>query len=423
MDYLAEVTMSILQKQRARDPARGYARDFIPVMGEILPLCIDKGIRVIANAGGVNLLACREAVLEVARRAGLAGRARVAVVTGDDILDRLPELLAAGHTLRNLDTGAPLAEIADRIESANVYIGAHPIVRALAEGATVVITGRSTDTALTYAPLIHEFGWAPDAYDVLAAGVVAGHINECGAQATGGNAMADWESIPDLADVGHPIIEATADGSFVVTKHRGTGGRVSVATVTEQLLYEIGDPRAYITPDVIADFTTVRLDDEGADRVRVSGITGRPPTPTLKASIAYRDGYKALGTLVYGWPDAVAKARAADAILRERLDRAGARLDGIRTEFLGWNATHGPLTPTRAQDVPEVQLRIAVRSRLREPVELFTRQVQALILSGPPGVTGFSGGRPAVQDVIAYWPALIDRRAIEPGLRVEVTAA
>lgn len=423
MDYLAEVTMSILQKQRARDPAQGYARDFIPLMGEILPICVAKGIRVIANAGGVNLPGCRDAVLDVARRAGLAGRARVAIVTGDDILDRVPALLAAGHPLQNLDTGVPLSDIADRIESANVYIGAHPIVDALAQGATVVVTGRSTDTALTYGPLIHEFGWARNAYDAVAAGVVAGHINECGAQTTGGNSMADWETIPDLSDIGHPIIEAAADGSFVVTKHPGSGGRISTATVTEQLLYEIGDPRSYTTPDVVADFTTIQLDDDGVDRVRVSAVAGRAPTPTLKASIAYRDGYKALGTLVYGWPDAVRKARAADAILRARLDRAGVCFDGMRTELLGWNATHGALTPVAASEVPEVQLRIAVRSRTRDPVEEFARQVQALILSGPPGVTGFFGGRPAVQEVVAYWPALIDRRAIEPGLHVEVSTA
>ena len=423
LDYLAEVTMSILQKQRSRDPSQGYARDFVPLMGEILPDCAEKGIRVIANAGGVNLPACRDAVLEEARKAGLGEKVKVAVVVGDDILERLPELIARGHALHNMDTGEPLETVLDRVQSANAYIGARPIVEALERGATVVITGRSTDTALTYAPMLYSFGWAPDAYDCLAAGVVAGHINECGAQASGGNCLADWETIPDLADVGFPIIEAYPDGRFIVTKHEGTGGRVSRETVTEQLLYELGDPREYITPDVIADFSTIRLEDLGDDRVRVSGVKGRPPTDKLKVSISYHAGYKAVGTLVYGWPDPVKKATAADRILRERLDRLGLRFDEVRTELVGWNATHGPLAGPPPPDLPEVQLRVAVRGQDRAAIERFTREIAPLILTGPPTVTGFAGGRPRVQEIVAFWPALIDRREIEPALRVEVTAA
>ncbi|HEX7119388.1 MAG TPA: acyclic terpene utilization AtuA family protein [Longimicrobiales bacterium] len=423
LDYLAEVTMSILQKQRSRDPAQGYARDFVPLMGEILPDCVEKDIRVLANAGGVNLAACRDAVLEQARKAGLAGKVRVGVVHGDDILDRLEDLIARGHELRSMDTGRPLTDVLDRIRSANAYIGARPMVEALERGATVVITGRSTDTALTYAPMMHAFGWAPDAYDRLAAGVVAGHINECGAQASGGNCLLDWESIPDLADVGFPIIEASPDGSFVVTKHEGTGGRVSIATVTEQLVYEMGDPREYITPDVVADFTTIRLEQAGPDRVRVHGVKGAAPTDKLKVSISYGAGYKAVGTLVYAWPDAVEKARAADRILRNRLERMGLRFDEIRTEFVGWNATHGPLAGPPPADLPEVQLRVAVRAAERAPVERFTREIAPLILTGPPSVTGFAGGRPKVEEVVAFWPALIDRREIEPMLRVEVVEA
>ncbi len=423
LDYLAEVTMSILQKQRARDPAQGYARDFVPLMGRILPDCVERGIRVVANAGGVNVEGCRDAVLAEARRAGLAGRVRVAAIIGDDILDRLPDLIARGHALRNMDTGEPLEPVLDRVESANAYIGAAPIVDALDRDATVVITGRSTDTALTYAPMIQSFGWAPDAWDRIAAGVVAGHINECGAQATGGNCLYDWESIPDLADVGFPIIEAAADGSFVVTKHDGTGGRVGIETVTEQLVYEMGDPHEYITPDVIADFTTIRLEQAGPDRVRVHGVRGRPRTDMLKVSIAFHTGYKAVGTLVYGWPDPVAKAQAADRILRKRLERLGLSFDEIRTELVGWNAAHGPLAGPPPADLPEVELRVAVRGAERGSVERFTRELAPLILTGPPTVTGFAGGRPRVQEVVAYWPALIDRREIEPNLRVEVTEA
>jgi hypothetical protein len=423
LDYLAEVTMSIMQKQRSRDPSQGYARDFVPLMSEILPDCVEKNIRVVANAGGVNTDACADAVLAAARKAGLAGRARVGHVSGDDIMQRLEDLVDRGHELRNMETGAPLADVLDRIQSANAYIGAQPIIAALNRGAHVVITGRSTDTALTYAPMMHAFGWASDSWDQLAAGVVAGHINECGAQASGGNSLVAWRQIEDLSDVGYPIIEAYPDGTFVVTKHAGTGGLVSVPVVAEQILYEMGDPRTYITPDVVADFTSIQLQDEGADRVRVHGIRGRPATDKLKVSISYSAGYKAVGTLVYSWPDAVDKARMADRVLRERLDRMGARFDEICTEFVGWNSTHGHLAGPASADMPEVELRVAVRGQDRSAVEAFTREIAPLILTGPPTVTGFAGGRPRVQDIVAYWPALIDRTEIEPNLRVEVREA
>ena len=425
MDYLAEVTMSILQKQRARDPSQGYARDFIPLMEELFPDLLAKGIRVVTNAGGVNLEGCRDALLAAARKtAGKSEeRARIGIVLGDDLMGRLEQLVEEGHELRHMETGQPLSDVLGRVASANAYIGAGPIIEALDRGATVVVTGRSTDTALTYAPMIHTFGWAPDQWDRLAAGVVAGHINECGAQATGGNCLIDWESIPDLADVGYPIIEAGPDGSFVVTKHEGTGGRVNPATVKEQLLYEMGDPKEYITPDVVADFTTIRLEDAGENRVRVTGVKGRPRTDRLKVSIAYQDGWKAVGTLVYAWPDAVKKARAADRVLRERLYRMGLRFDEIRTEFVGWNSTHGHLAGPPPDDLPEVELRVAVRASEREPVERFTREIAPLILTGPPSVTGFAGGRPRVQEIMAFWPALIDRDVIESDLRVEVTEA
>jgi hypothetical protein len=415
--------MSIMQKQRSRDPAQGYARDFVPLMAEILPDCAAKGIRVVANAGGVNAPGCRDAVLEAARRVGLAGKVRIGMVTGDDIMDRLDELIGAGHALRNMETGRPLADVRDRIQSANAYIGARPIVEALRGGATVVITGRSTDTALTYAPMMHEFGWAEDDVDRIAAGVVAGHINECGAQASGGNSLFDWRNVQNLADVGYPIIEAYPDGSFVVTKHDGTGGCVTRPVVTEQLLYELGDPRDYITPDVVADFSTIRLEDDGPDRVRVHGVRGGPRTDKLKVSISYTAGWKAVGTLVYGWPDPVEKAQLADRVLRERLDRLGIRLDEIRTEFVGWNSTHGALAGPPPADLPEVELRVAVRSEDRKAVDAFAREIAPLILSGPPTVTGFAGGRPKSQEIVAYWPALIDREPIESRLQVEVTEA
>jgi hypothetical protein len=413
LDYLAEVTMSILQKQKERDPSLGYARDFVGAMESVFPAVAERGVRVVANAGGVNPTACASAVDAAARKHGVAENIRIGVVTGDDLLPRIDELISKGHALANMETGEPLSVIRDRVLSANAYLGARPIVEALQLGANVVITGRSTDTALTMAPLMHEFKWKVDDWNRLAAGIIAGHIIECGAQCSGGNCLFDWRSIPDLTDVGYPIVEAREDGTFYITKHPNTGGRISRHTVIEQLVYEMGDPRDYITPDVIADFTSIKVDDAGVDRVLVHGITGKPPTDKLKVSIAYRAGFKALGTLVYAWPDAIDKARVADRVLRGRLDRLGLHFDEIHTEFLGANATHGRLAG-EGRDAPEVQLRIGVRAEERAPVERFTREIAPLVLNGPPSVTGFAGGRPKTEEVVAYWPALIDKREISP---------
>ncbi len=420
LDYLAEITMSILQKQRSRDPRAGYARDFVEMLERGLPDIVRRDIKVVANAGGVNPQACRAAIAEVARRAGVDGRVRVGVVAGDDILACLDEMLAAGIELRNLDTGEPLAGIRDRVQSANVYFGAFPIAEALDRGAQLVVTGRCTDTGLVLGPMVHEFGWARDDWDRLAAGTIAGHTVECGAQCTGGNCQLDWDRIPALADIGYPVAEAEPDGTFVITKHASTGGRVSVATVTEQLLYEMGDPRCYITPDCIADFTTIRLEPDGEDRVRFSGIRGRPATELYKVSISYSAGFKAVGTLVYTWPDAYRKARAADGILRERLNRLGLRFDGVHTEFVGVNACHGPLLAGEpAAQIAEVGVRVAVRSSDRAAVERFTKEIAPLALNGPPAVTGLGSGRPKVEEIVAYWPALIPKSAVAPQVTVE----
>jgi hypothetical protein len=418
MDYLAEVTMSILQKQRSRDPSLGYARDFPPLVERLLPQLVAGGVRVISNAGGVNPRACAEAVLAAARKAGFAGRVRVGIVTGDDLLASLDSLAARGHGLANLETGRPLAEVRGRVQSANAYLGASPVVEALRRGATIVITGRVTDTGLTLAPMIHEFGWAADAWDLLAAGTVAGHIIECGAQCTGGNCLLDWERIPHLEDPGYPIVEMRADGEFTVTKHPGTGGRVWVPGITEQLLYEMGDPRSYITPDCIADFTTIQLRQDGKDHVQVRGVRGRPATDSLKVSVSYLYGYKAVGTLVYAWPDAYAKARRADRILRSRLARLGLAFEEILSEYVGVNATHGRLAGAPSPDLAEVEWRVGVRARPRAPVERFTREIAPLILNGPPSVTGFAGGRPKVEEIVAYWPALIPKSEVIPVVEV-----
>jgi hypothetical protein len=406
LDYLAEVTMSILQKQKDSDPQLGYARDFPPLIGRIAKRMVERNVAVIANAGGVNPMACARAVLRAAP--GL----KVAVVAGDDIFPRLDELIAKGRELRDMDTGQPLSTIRSRVLSANAYIGAFPLAEALAAGAQVVIAGRCTDTALALAPMIHRFGWSDQDWDKLAAGTIAGHIVECGAQCTGGNSQVDWQNIADMTNIGYPIIEAEPDGSFTITKHTGTGGRVHSDILKEQLLYELGDPRNYITPDCVADFTSIRLKDVGPDRVRVFGIRGGPRPEMLKVSISYANGWKAIGTLVYSWPQAIEKARAADAIVRRRLADLGLAFDEIHTELLGVNACHGPVAPP-VTDPPEVQLRIGARGQHKQAVERFTRELIPLVLNGPPGGTGFGEGKPSVREIVAYWPALIPRDEIQ----------
>ena len=443
LDYLAEVTMSILQKQRARDPQAGYARDFVSLMREILPDCVDKSIKVLSNAGGVNVEGCASSISAAARELGLQGKVRIGVITGDDVLDKLDGWLGQGIEINSMDTGESLASIRDRVQSANVYLGAGPLVEALGKDANVIVGGRLTDTGLTLAPLVYEFGWSFDDWDKISAGTIAGHIIECGAQSSGGNCQYDWQSIPDMANIGFPIVEASPDGSFIVTKHEGTGGRVSVQSVKEQLLYEMGDPHEYITPDVVADFASIQLEDAGKDRVRVFGITGRPKTDFYKVSIAYSAGWKSVGTLVYAWPDAFEKAQAADRILRERLNNLGLEFDVTLTEFVGVNATHAHLAMpanvdsgrdvgnasssspvtfhSSPSDIPEVQLRVGVRGQRKADVERFTKEIAPLILTGPPGVTGFAGGRPKVEEIMAYFPALIPKSLIET--KVEIMEA
>lgn len=421
LDYLAEITMSILQKQRARDPRAGYAHDFPGLIKRGAKEIVEHGVKVVANAGGINPEACREAVLAVLKANGYGGRIKVGTVTGDDIMPYLDEFLGRGIELKNLDTGQPLSAVRSSVLSANVYFGAFPIAEALCQGAGIVITGRCNDAALTLGPMIREFGWKADDWDRLSAGTIAGHTIECGAQCTGGNCQVDWETMPDYAGIGYPIIEAEADGTFVITKHPGTGGRVSVASVTEQLLYEIGDPRNYITPDCIADFNTIQLKQQAPDRVRFSDIQGRPATELYKVSISYSAGHKAVGTLVYAWPDAYKKARAADRILRERMDRMGLKFDAVRSEFVGVNACHGDMAGEPSPDIAEVVLRLAVRSMDKTSVERFTRELAPIALNGPPSVTGLGHGRAKVEEIVAYWPALLPKNLVAP--QVSVTQA
>ncbi|HEX7124393.1 MAG TPA: acyclic terpene utilization AtuA family protein [Thermodesulfobacteriota bacterium] len=408
MDYLAEVTMAILQKQRQRDPRAGYARDFLVQLREVLAPCVERGVRIITNAGGVNPLACRDAVEALARDLGLADRVRVGVVLGDDIAGDLDRLIAAGEPLAHVETGRPLAEVRPRVLSANVYLGAAPIVAALELGANVVVAGRVTDTAVTLAPMIHEFGWAADDWDRLAAGIIAGHLIECGTQCTGGN-FTDWQTVPTFADLGYPLVEAYADGTFVVTKHPGTGGLVSVRTVSEQLLYEMGAP-AYVSPDCVAHFDSARLAPDGPDRVRVSGVRGGPAPERLKVSIGYARGYRAFGRLMISGPDALAKARKTAEIFWAAAGGEGLYEEAV-TQYVGWDACHPPLA---GEPPGEVLLQVAVRDRDERKIERhFSPQLVPRVLGAVPGITYLADqGRPRASEVVGYWPALVARNQV-----------
>ena len=408
MDYLAEVTMAILQKQRQRKPEAGYATDFVAQLRDVLPTCVDRGIKVISNAGGVNPLACKAAVEKLAEELGVADGVRVGVVLGDDIYGNLDELIAGGETLANMDTGRPLSDERANVLSANVYLGAAPVVRALELGANVVITGRVTDTGVTLAPMIHEFGWAADDWNRLAAGIVAGHIIECGTQCTGGN-FTDWHKVKSYSNLGFPLVEVLPDGTFTVTKHPGTGGLVSVHTISEQLLYEMGAPQ-YLAPDCIARFDSIRLTQDGPDRVKVAGIVGEPPPEKLKVSVSFSHGYRAFGRLVVTGPDALAKAEKVAQLVWE--SAGGTDLyEDTATQFLAWNATHPPLTDSEPS---EIMVQLAVRDSDANKINnRFGVQVVPRVLGSVPGITVLADqGRPRASDVVGYWPALIDRSSV-----------
>jgi hypothetical protein len=395
-DYLAETTMAILAAMRAKNPELGYATDFVDIaMRTTLRDIAARGIKVVSNAGGINPKGCAAALETLVRELGV--ELKIAVVEGDDVSALLPELRAAG--VRDMFSGEKLPE---RILSANAYLGALPIAKALAEGADVVITGRCVDSAVTLGPLIHEFGWATDDYNRLAAGSLAGHIVECGCQATGG-LFTDWQRVEDWANIGYPIVECFPDGRFVVTKPPDTGGLIDPAAVAEQLLYEIGDPAAYMLPDVVCDFRHVRIEREVSDRVMVSGARGLPPTDTYKVSATYADGYRSSGTLVIVGIDAVAKARrTGEAILaRTRsIFRALNIADYSATniEVIGAETLYGP--HARGAPSREVMLRVTVNHADRKALEIFGREIAPAGTSWSPGTTGPAGARPQASPLI-----------------------
>jgi hypothetical protein len=421
-DALAELTMAILQKDRLRDPSAGFARDLPDFMRALLPRTRDAGIRVITNAGGVNPEAAAAAVAGVARELGV-GDLRVATVTGDDITARIDELRARGVDLRNIDTGADVAAIRDRVVFAVAYLGARPIVEALERGADVVVTGRVADASLFVAPMVHELGWRWDDWDRLAAGVVLGHLMECSGQATGGNFSGDWWNIPDLDRVGYPVCEMSEDGTAVLSKPPGTGGRVSVETVAEQLLYEVLDPRAYLNPDVVADFTSVRLAQAGPDAVAVTGVSGSARPEQLKAIIGHLDGWLGTASIGYSWPHALAKARHAATLIDRLAERAGVVPEEQVTEFIGVDSLHGDAADlSDAGEANEVILRVAGRFASEAQARRFPRLGIPLALNGPPFIGGGVAPQPA-RALLGVWPTLVPREAVEGSVSVAVRPA
>jgi hypothetical protein len=417
LEYLAELTLSILARVREKDPSQGYANDFITVLKSLCPaLAVQPQLRIVTNAGGMNPRSCARSAAAVLAAAGL-GDTSIGVVTGDDLLARLPEILAAGCPLTNLDTGEPFSQSAAQasIVSANVYLGAKPIAEALGAGARIVITGRVADASLTVGPAVHEFGWAGGDWNRLAGASVAGHLIECGAQATGG-LYRHWQNL-DLANVGYPIAELSDDGATVITKPANSGGAVNRHTIAEQLVYEIGDPVHYLTPDVDVDFTTVTLAEIAPDRVAVRGAVGRPAPDTLKVSLAYRAGFMASGQLLVYGRDCIQKAEACGRIILNRVAAAGFTLEATNIELLGEGAgvpgLHSP-----SADLTEVTLRVSARAYDRDAVDRFAAEFAPLITSGPPGLAGYAAGRPAVRPVFAYWPTLIPRDLVTPQLEI-----
>lgn len=414
-DYLAEITMSLLARARAKDPAAGYAADFVEVIAALAPEIARRGIKVVANAGGVNPRACQAALQ--ARLAAQGVRLRTGVVLGDDLLAQAESLRAQG--VREMYSGDAFPA---RPWSINAYLGARPIAAALDAGAQIVVTGRCVDSAVVLGPLLHEFGWPADDWDRLAAGTVAGHLLECGTQVTGG-LFTDWERVADGWDrMGFPIAECRADGSFVVTKPAGTGGLVATETVAEQLVYEIGDPAQYVVPDVVCDLSGVRLSAAGPDRVEVTGARGRPATDTYKVSATYQDGFRCTATLMIGGREAARKAaRVGEAILARtrRLFAEKGLGDYRRTdiEVLGAEATYGP--HARAQGAREVVLKVAVHHDDCAALELFSREFAPAATSMAPGITGFAGGRPAVSPMVRLFSFLIPKPAVPVVVEVE----
>lgn len=423
-DHLSELTLAILQKDRQRDSSAGYARDGVPMLAELWPIAAKNKVRFVLNAGGLNPEGAREAIARTFKSRGW--KAKIATVTGDSVLERIDELRAAGEALAHMDTGADIAGVRDRMLFASAYLGAQPIAEALARGADIVLTGRVADAALTLGPLAHEFGWKWDDWDRIAAGLTLGHLLECSGQGSGGNygSAHEWALVPDYAHLGYPIAEVQADGTALFTKPPGTGGRVSFDTVRQQLLYEVHDPHAYYSPDVVLDMGTLKFEDEGNDRVRISGASGAARPRTLKVVAGYQDGWMGSGIMGFAWPEAYAKCEKAAEVLRtfveENRRERGWAVEEIHAEYIGYNSLLGAnADPTYRDQLNECFLRMTIRTRDKKVADAFGRLFPWLGLSGPPYVGSMKGVQPA-KELLGIWPTLVSRDLVERNVKIEI---
>ncbi|UII54194.1 DUF1446 domain-containing protein [Cytobacillus spongiae] len=417
-DCLAELTMAILAKDRQKDSELGFTRDLGPAMKVLLPMVKEKGIKIMTNAGGINPEAAQKVVLELATSLGLHDL-KVAVITGDNILPNLDEWRDLGTNLEDLETGEAFTkEIQDKLLFANAYIGSQPLVDALKQGADIVISGRTTDTAQFLAPLIYEFGWNEEQLDQLASGIFMGHLLECSAQSTGGNFSGEWDQIIGFEQMGYPIAEVYENGEFVVSKAEECGGLVTPATIKEQMLYEIHDPSAYITPDVTVDLTKVQLTQLGPNEVKVTGVKGKERPEKLKVVMGYENGYLGQVLVGYSWPDALKKARAADSIIRKIMANKGIQYEEVRTDYVGYNSLHGPLSELPEEHINEIYLRMSVRAKDKRGAEAFRRFFPPLALNGPPSMA-YIGNIPSRQ-LLGMWSTLINREWVESQIQVSV---
>lgn len=419
-DHLSELTLAILQKDRQKDPAVGYARDGLPMLMDLWPLAAKHGVKFILNAGGLNPQGAREAIARAFRDKGW--KAAIATVSGDSVLERLDELRATGEPLAHMDTGATLDTVRSRMLFANAYLGAQPIVRALEQGADIVLTGRVADAALSLAPLVHELGWKWDDWAKLAQGLTVGHLLECSGQGSGGNfgSAEEWASIPDYAHLGYPIAEVSADGAALFTKAPGTGGRVSFDTLRQQLLYEVHNPHAYFSPDVVLDMGTLRFDDQGGDQVRVTGAGGAARPQKLKIVGGFHDGWMGTGMIGFSWPQAYAKCAKAAETIRTLVAERGWPVEETNVEYIGYDSLLGAQAdPTYRDQLNECFLRMTIRTPERKVADAFGRLFPWLGLSGPPYVGSMKGVQGA-KELLGIWPTLAQRELIEPRVDIAV---
>jgi len=419
LEALAELTLAILQKDRQRDEARGYTRDLPSYLERALPAVADGRTKVVTNAGGINPTAAARAAIDTARALGMTGL-KIATVVGDDVLGRLDALHSGhGQSFTHLDSGEPFEAFPGPALFASAYLGARPIADALAQGADVVITGRVADASLFLGPLAHEHGWKWDDWDRLAAGILVGHLLECSGQSVGGNYSGDWWALPHPWDLPYPIATVTEDATAIVSKPKGSGGRVSTDTLRHQLLYEVHDPARYLSPDVVADFTSARFEDLPGDRVRITGVRGEPATDTYKLLLSSHAGWSGETRVAFSWPDAFEKAKATAAILRKRVEMAGLAVDEWLVEYWGVDALGGPTVPKTTHEPPECVLRVAWRSTDQRTAGLVGRELVPLTLSAPPaGLTGAGRGGGSATELLSIWPTLVDKAVVDAEVRI-----